>query len=101
MKWKDIERERIQWLPTIDTHKCTGCKACFEFCCRSVYQIEDGTAKIENPYNCLASCSNCQSVCPVGAISFPNMKKMREIIRELREKLLYKQNKKMEVNIWM
>ena len=85
MKWKDMGRERIPWFPTIDTHKCTGCQACFEFCRRNVYQVENGIAKIENPYNCLVGCTNCQSVCSVGALSFPNMKKMREIIRELRE----------------
>lgn len=40
---------------------------------------------INNPINCLVGCTNYLSVCPVGAISFPDMKKMRRIIRELRE----------------
>ena len=84
MKWKDTERERILWFPTIDAQECTGCRVYLEFCRRNVYRIEDSIAKIENPLNCLVGYTGYRNVCPVGAISFPDIREMRETIHELR-----------------
>ena len=81
MIWKGIEREKIPWFPAIDGEKCTGCNSCFEFCTHSVYQIKDNTSRVRNPYNSVVGCSNCRELCPDGAISFPDIQEVREIIR--------------------
>ncbi|MBU7013268.1 MAG: 4Fe-4S binding protein [Theionarchaea archaeon] len=84
MMWRNIQREKIPWFPTIDEKKCTACKTCFEFCPHSVYQMEGTTAKVDHPYQCVVGCSNCQSLCPQGAISFPDIKEIKAFITDLK-----------------
>jgi NAD-dependent dihydropyrimidine dehydrogenase PreA subunit len=75
-------REKIPWFPTVDKEKCTGCEACFEFCPHHVYEIEEGKSAVKNPYNCVVGCSNCRGLCPVTAISFPEIQEVREIMKK-------------------
>lgn len=32
-----IPRNKIDWFPSIDYSKCTGCKECFKFCSHKVF----------------------------------------------------------------
>jgi len=83
---KEIPREEIPWYPTIDKGKCNECMTCVEFCKHDVYAEIDGESKIINKYNCLVGCSGCESQCPEGAISFPSLKEITELLKELRKK---------------
>jgi len=47
---------------------------------------EDGTiVLVQNPYDYVVGCNNCENLCPEKAISFPDMEAITEIIRRLRE----------------
>jgi NAD-dependent dihydropyrimidine dehydrogenase PreA subunit/ACT domain-containing protein len=80
--WHGIPRESIPWYPTVDEKKCIGCGLCFVTCGRNVYEIIDKKAKVVHPFNCLVGCSTCATVCPVGAISFPDKDMIQKIERE-------------------
>jgi NAD-dependent dihydropyrimidine dehydrogenase PreA subunit len=70
--WHGIPRKDIPWFPTVDADTCIGCTLCFATCGRSVYDMQDNKAVVENPLNCMVGCSTCGTVCPVQAISFPD-----------------------------
>jgi NAD-dependent dihydropyrimidine dehydrogenase PreA subunit len=84
-RYHGIPREEIQWFPRIDYAKCSGCQACFKFCKRGVYILED-SPKVTNPYRCVVTCTGCTSVCKEGAISFPSLVDLREELKVLRKK---------------
>jgi NAD-dependent dihydropyrimidine dehydrogenase PreA subunit len=85
MMWRNIPREGIPWFPTVDEKKCTGCRTCFEFCPHAVYQMDGDTARVRHPYQCVVGCSNCQALCPQGAIMFPDIKEIKMLITTLRK----------------
>jgi len=70
-KWFGIPREEIDWFPTINYEKCTGCMACVKKCSNGVYGERKGKPKVVKPKNCVVGCTGCEPVCPVGAISHP------------------------------
>lgn len=80
--WHGIPREEIPWYPTVNEEKCIGCGLCFVTCGRDVYEIAGKKAKVVNPYNCLVGCTTCETVCPVGAISFPPKEMIQKIEKE-------------------
>ncbi|MEW5748522.1 MAG: 4Fe-4S binding protein [Candidatus Thermoplasmatota archaeon] len=85
-KYHGIPREEIQWFPTIDREKCSGCGVCVEFCHRKVYSWVDGAPAVSSPYSCVVGCTGCQGKCESGAISFPTLRKISEELRALKAK---------------
>ena len=87
MTVKPVPREKIPWYPSIDEEKCDGCRVCFQFCQHGVYLWDEkkNIAKVMQPFQCVVGCNGCQSLCAQGAISFPDLDAVHEIIRRLRE----------------
>ena len=80
-----IPRERISWAPRIDEDLCVGCGECMDVCPNGVFilQEEKGVVEIAEPLNCVVLCDKCASFCPVGAISFPDKKEMKALLKNL------------------
>lgn len=51
---------------TVQSNKCTGCRACEGVCRVDALRFIDGKAVID-PTKCV-ECGRCVEVCPVGAI---------------------------------
>lgn len=87
MTSNSIPREKIPWYPSIDEGKCNGCQVCFQFCRQGVYAWDERTdiVKVVQPLGCVVGCNGCRSLCPKGAISFPEIDAIQEVIRKLRE----------------
>ncbi len=87
MRPKTVPREKIPWFPVIDMGRCNGCGVCLEFCPQGVYARPEGASAVlvQNPFSCVVGCNNCEMRCPERAISFPDLEKITEIIRKLRE----------------
>ena len=84
-KYHGLPREEIQWFPKIDYELCTNCGACSKFCKRGVYTFDD-RPRVTNPYRCIVSCTGCKGPCQEGAISFPSLFELRDVMKSLREK---------------
>ena len=54
--------------PKIDESKCTGDGNCVAVCPSSVFELENGKAKVARPQDC-TECGLCVSNCPTGAIT--------------------------------
>jgi NAD-dependent dihydropyrimidine dehydrogenase PreA subunit len=80
-----IDRKKIPWYPTVDEKECTGCGICVEFCPKKVFVLKGNVSCVAHPYDCVVGCSNCGGECPEGAISFPDIRKVRKIILELKK----------------
>lgn len=87
MMLKSVPREKVPWFPTIDPAKCDGCRVCVDYCNYAVYGWDEdaGRANVIRPFGCVVGCSGCQPLCPVGAISFPDIEAVQAVIRRLRE----------------
>lgn len=86
MPLKPVPREKVPWYPSVDEDKCTGCRICVDYCGYRVYIFNETTEKAEvrNPFGCVVGCTGCQPLCAAGAISFPDLEAVHEIIRKLR-----------------
>ncbi|MFO7549197.1 MAG: ferredoxin family protein [Acidimicrobiia bacterium] len=84
--WHGIPREEVPWYPTVDPDTCIGCTLCFATCGRNVYDFdyEQHLAVVVDPYSCMVGCSTCGTVCPSGAIGFPDPSLILRIEREHR-----------------
>ena len=91
-KWKGIPREEIEWYPIIDKEKCTGCGMCITSCGREVfdYDVENKKAVVARPYQCMVGCTSCQVWCVFNAISFPDPKYVKNLIKERKVLVLAK-----------
>jgi len=79
----NIPREKINWFPTVDYSKCTGCRECFKFCSHKVFSWDKGKKQpiVANPYSCVLGCSNCSTnVCKQKALSHPTLKQLKEMM---------------------
>lgn len=65
------ERDTIDWFPSVDAAKCDGCGVCVNFCAKKVFVLEQGTANVVHPYECVVLCAGCVPKCHNQAISFP------------------------------
>lgn len=82
--WKGTPRENIPWHPAVDSGKCAGCKACFEFCGHGVYSWDALREKplVAEPFRCVVGCSSCRDQCGAEAISFPPLSVLEPFLRE-------------------
>ena len=80
-----IPREKIPWFPTIDTEACINDAACLEFCTNDVFAQGELSALVAAPMNCVVGCSSCTRICPVDAISFPDLEEFVATLRQLSE----------------
>ena len=78
-----VDRDKIEWYPTIDSEQCTGCKVCFTFCPKKLYSLDEAGGKpvVVQPYECVVLCSGCVPKCPVGAISFPKREDFEHFVQ--------------------
>lgn len=59
-----------QWLPIIDSNRCTGCGECIPQCPTEALGRHNGKAALVHPHLCIY-CADCETLCPVGAIQLP------------------------------
>ena len=82
-----IPRPLIPWYPTIDARGCTSCGMCMTTCKHGTFGFRDEAERIvvvESPLSCEVFCETCRFACPEDAISFPDRKAVRQIIKDLR-----------------
>lgn len=82
--WKGTAREKIPWYPAVDSKKCAGCRACFEFCSHGVYAWNEETGRpvVTEPFRCVVGCSSCTNQCNTEAISFPPLSVLKPFLKE-------------------
>jgi len=73
--WHGVQREKIDWHPTVNPDACIGCGTCVTGCSRMVYRYdyESRKAVVADPLNCMVGCTTCANTCPTHAISFPSL----------------------------
>ncbi len=78
-----VDREMIEWYPSVTAEKCRGCQICVDFCFKKVYHFDEITQKalVVNPYQCVVLCSGCLPKCPHGAITFPKREDFEHFVR--------------------
>jgi Fe-S-cluster-containing dehydrogenase component len=85
--WHGMERKNIDWHPTVDESKCTGCGLCVVTCGekRNVfgYDLEKSKSVVMFPENCMVGCNNCGVACLWNAISFPDMSYLKEVVERI------------------
>lgn len=79
--WFGIEREKIDWHPSINYDKCVSCRLCVAVCGRGVYAVIEKKSVVVQPNNCLVGCTTCANMCPASAIEFPPGEKAREYVK--------------------
>ena len=82
--WKGIPREEIEWYPTVNKDKCTGCGMCVTSCGRNVFDFDPDNKKavVARPLQCMVGCTSCQVWCIYDAISFPDQDYVKNLIKK-------------------
>lgn len=83
-----VERDKINWKPTIDYAKCDFCMECTKFCPHQVFEVretENIKLIVKNPNNCVVFCRACSKTCGPDAITFPDKNKTTQKIKEIRK----------------
>lgn len=57
-------------VPIVDEDLCDGCGVCVDACHTNAVALVNGKAVFVNPDNC-DYCTDCESLCPKGAIRCP------------------------------
>ena len=78
-----VDRDKIEWYPAVDAERCVGCRICFDFCPKKVYELDAATGKpvVKHPYECVVLCAGCVPKCPAGAIRFPRREDFEHFVR--------------------
>ena len=94
--WKGVPRAELDWHPTIDEDRCTGCGLCVTSCGRDVFGYDETQRKavVARPLQCLVGCTSCESWCVFGAIRFPDKQRVRDFIKK--NKILVTAKKQLE-----
>ena len=71
-----LQREagRVVEMPVIDQEKCDGCGLCVSVCPCNILVLFDNVIIViprERCISCKRWCTQCEDVCPTGAISYP------------------------------
>lgn len=84
MNWKGVPREEIEWAPTIASDKCTGCGMCVTSCGKNVFDFdkENKKAIVARPKDCMVGCTSCSVWCVFDAITFPDPKYVKDLIKK-------------------
>ena len=79
-KFHGIDRDQIDWRPTINESKCIGCGLCVTTCGRGVYKFDykNRKSKVVSSNNCMVACQTCANLCPAKAIIFAENDATRE-----------------------
>ena len=79
-QWHGVDRNKIDWKPTVNESKCIGCGLCVTTCGRGVYKYDykNKKTKVVNPYHCVVACQTCANLCPAKAIIFAENDATRE-----------------------
>ena len=98
--WKGVPREEIDWHPDIDEEKCKGCGMCVTSCGRKVfdYDTEKRISVVAKPLQCMVGCTSCRVWCIYEAISFPDPRRVRDLIKEKKILALAKRQLKEMIN---
>jgi NAD-dependent dihydropyrimidine dehydrogenase PreA subunit len=86
-------REKIDWHPTINYEKCVKCGMCMN-CGRKVYDWNEEGPVVARPLQCVVGCTTCANLCMGEAISFPDIKELREVYKK--EKIWSKVKRQLE-----
>jgi len=57
-------------MPTVDGKKCNGCGLCVSVCHCHVFVLVENVISVIETEEC-TWCTQCEAVCPTGAISCP------------------------------
>jgi NAD-dependent dihydropyrimidine dehydrogenase PreA subunit len=76
-------REKVEWFPTIDEKKCVSCGMCMN-CGKEVFDwvSEKGKPVVARPYECVVGCSTCANLCLGNAISFPDIRTVKDLYKK-------------------
>jgi len=82
--WHGVPRDEIDWHPTVDDGLCDGCGVCVTGCGRGVfgYDYEREKAVVAETLHCMVGCVTCANVCLRGAVSFPSLDSLRELMEK-------------------
>ena len=83
-KWKGIPRDEIEWHPINDESKYVGCGMRITCCGKNVFDLDRTKNKLIEalPLQCIVGCTSCEVWCIFDAIGFPDMRYVKELIKE-------------------
>ena len=85
-----VERDKIDWKPTIDYTICDFCLECVKFCPHKVFEVresEEIKLIVRSPNNCVVFCRACSKICGPDALSFPDKNATTQRIKEIRKEM--------------
>ncbi len=74
-------REKVVWHPVVDPEKCVKCGMCMN-CGKKVFEWTDHGPVVKRPFDCVVGCTTCANLCLGNAITFPDIKELRELYKK-------------------